>query len=281
MGLSRPSQGMITGCFTPHYIGSQTTQIFMNPLNLLTDAYDRQARLYPALLLISPAVVTGVAIFSAKLTVLQSCGSAVVGFGGAFLLTQLARDAGKSREPLLYKIWGGMPSILILRHSHARYDSITKNRYHKQLSALVKGTKSPTSAEEEADQRAADQIYTAWSHFLRVNARENQKKYPHVFKENINYGYRRNVWGLRPYGIVVSAVCILVAGTLLWFNYKHTGIFTEEVFGALAVSLLFLCLWFFRFTSDWVRVPADAYAERLVETLENMGGKSPVEKKKQ
>ena len=252
----------------------------MNLLNQITDAYDRQARLYPALQLISPVVITCVAIFSAELTVLQSCGSAVVGFGGAFLLTQLARDAGRNREPSLYKIWGGMPSVLILRHSHARYDPITKARYHKQLSTLVNGTKSPTPAEEQADPGAADQIYLAWSHFLRVNARENQKKCPHVFRENVNYGYRRNVWGLRQWGIVVSSVSAFVAGVRLLCIYKNAGIFGEEVFGAFVVSLVFLALWLFRFTSDWVRVAAEAYAERLTETLENIGGKPPVRKKK-
>ncbi len=243
----------------------------MSLLNLISERYDREARLYPALLLITPVVITGVALFAAKLTALQSLGAILVGFGGAFLLTQLARDAGKSGEPSLYKRWGGMPSIAIFRHRNSRLDPITKARYHKQLSTLVKGAKAPTAAEEEADPSAADAIYAAWSHFLRANIRDNPKKAPLLLKENINYGYRRNVWGLRTVGIVLSSACAVAAGGRLWFIYKGTNQASEELVGALIVSLLFLGLWVFRFSADWVRVPADAYAERLVEALETFG----------
>lgn len=250
----------------------------MSLLNLISDRYDREARLYPALLLITPAVITGVALLSAKLTALQSLTTTVVGSGGVFLLAQLARDAGKNGEPSLYKRWGGMPSIAIFRHRNSRLDSITKALYHKQLSALVKGAKAPNAADEEADPSAADAIYTAWSHFLRANVRDNPKKAPLLLKENINYGYRRNVWGLRTVGISISALCAVAAGARLWFIYKGTNHVSEHLGGAFVVSLLFLWLWVFRFTADWVRVPADAYAERLVEALETFGPKTTASK---
>ncbi len=48
----------------------------------------------------------------------------------------------------------------------------------------------------------------------------------------------------------------------------------------MLVSQLFLSLWLFRFSPDWVRVPANAYAERLAESLETMGGKAVAEKTK-
>lgn len=251
----------------------------MSLLNLISERYDREARLYPALLLVAPGVITGVALLSVKLTGLQSLGATLVGFGGAFLLTQLARDAGKTREPSLFKRWGGMPSIAIFRHRHSRLDSITKARYHKQLSTLVKGAKAPTVAEEEADPAAADAVYTAWSHFLRTNVRDNPKRAPLLLKENINYGYRRNVWGLRLIGICLSVVCALTAGVRLWFIHKATGQIDEAVAGALLVAALFLVLWLFCFTANWVRVPAEAYAERLAESLESFGSKTPASTK--
>ena len=169
--------------------------------------------------------------------------------------------------------------MLIFRHAHKRFDSITKARYHKRLAALVKGAKAPTPDEEQANPAAADEVYSAWSHYLRSNTRDT-KKYPLLFQENVSYGYRRNVWGLRPFGIAVSLVCALVVGGRLSFIYKGTGQIEQELAGALAVSLLFLALWLFRFTSDWVRVPANAYAERLAESLEAIGGKAPAEKTK-
>ncbi len=250
----------------------------MNPLNLITDGYDRKARLYPSLLLVAPILVTVIAITSAKLSALQSLGATVAGCGGAFLLSQLARDAGKNGEKKLFEKWAGLPSVAIFRHRDPRLDAITKARYHKRLVTLVKGAKAPTVEGEEADPAGADQVYTAWSTYLRVNTRDT-KKYPLLFQELVNYGYRRNVWGLRTIGIVVSALsCAVTAG---WFYqvYGATGEVGQETAGAFAFALVFLLLWIFRFSSDWVRIPADAYAERLAETVETIGAKTSAPKK--
>jgi len=77
----------------------------MNPLDLITETYNRKARLYPALLLITPIIVTAVTLFSVKILEAKSIVASIGSIGGAFLLTQLARDAGKKREPLLFNIW--------------------------------------------------------------------------------------------------------------------------------------------------------------------------------
>ena len=247
-------------------------------MNLLTEAYSRQARLYPALLLIAPVVLTGAAMFSTKLGGLQSLGVSIVGFGGAFLLAQLARDSGKGREPSLYQAWGGMPSVLVFRHGHRRIDPITKSRYHKQLSTLVEGTKAPSAEDELADPIAADQVYAAWSHFLRASTRDT-KKFPLLFQENVSYGYRRNVWGLRWIGITLCSLCVVGNGVRLEIIHRSTMNISEQIAGALVVSLIFLLLWLFRFTSKWVRIPAEAYAERLAESVDTLSLKQTVGEK--
>src|SRR2546426_1429790 len=178
----------------------------MNPISVVMDTYERKARLYPALLLIAPVVATGAAVLAVRMSILQSIAAVVVACGGAFLLSQLARDAGKRGEKRLFEKWGGLPSVRIFRHRDTQLDSITKARYHARLATLVGGTKIPTVGEEQADAAAADRVYMAWSNYLRVSTRD-VKKYSLVFKENVDYGYRRNVWGLRPIGILTCAAC--------------------------------------------------------------------------
>jgi hypothetical protein len=246
----------------------------MNPVNLISDVYDRKARLYPALVLVAPIVATTVAILSPQFTGWQSLAAAFAGTGTSFFFTQLARDAGKQREEALFASWGGKPSVTMFRHRDSRIDSITKDRYHRKLASLVKGTKPPSISAEQADPEGADKIYTAWSHYLRSNTRDT-KKYTLVFQENINYGYRRNVWGLRVIGIVVSSVCCVVALGWLWLIFDHGKRPTLQAWAALAWSFAFLLLWLFRFTARWVRIPADAYAERLVESVELFPVKKP------
>jgi hypothetical protein len=245
----------------------------MTPINIITDGYERKARLYPALWLISPVIVTGVALLTAKFNMLQSLAGGVVGCGGAFLLTQLARDAGKKHEASLFAKWGGLPSVTIFRHRDSRLDSITKARYHKKLAALVKEVKAPTPEQEHADPAAADAVYTAWSNYLRVNTRDT-KKFALLFQENVAYGCRRNLWGLRALGITVSILSLGVCGVRLYLVHSKNGEIDEVVAGAAAFAALMLLLWLFRFTGDWVRVPADAYAERLAESVETLATKA-------
>jgi hypothetical protein len=249
----------------------------MNPFNLISDGYERKARLYPALIVMAPVLVTVIAIVSEKLSAVQSLGATVAGCGGAFLLSQLARDAGKNGEKALFERWAGLPSVAIFRHRDTRLDAITKARYHKKLVTLVKGTKAPTVEGEEADPVGADQVYTAWSTYLRVSTRDT-KKYPLLFQELVNYGYRRNVWGLRTVGIVVSGLSCVVAAGRFYQLYRAAGEIGQEIAGAFAFAFVFLLLWIFRFSSDWVRITADAYAERLAETVDTVAGKAPAPK---
>jgi len=196
------------------------------------------------------------------------CG-VVVSCGGLFLLAQFARDAGKGKEATLFDKWGGVPSVCIFRHADPRIDAITKARYHGRMSDLVKEAKPPSADEEAANPIAADGVYTSWSTYVRVNTRDT-RKYALLFQENINYGYRRNVWGLRPTGIAVASVSLAGALAWLYFRYKSAGQISFELIIASVGTLIWLLLWLFHFTADWVRVPADAYAERLVEAIDSL-----------
>jgi hypothetical protein len=244
----------------------------MSVISLITDSYERKARLYPALVLTVPVAVTAIAMFSGSLTAARSLGAIFVALGGVFLLSQLARDAGKRGEKVLFARWNGMPSVAIFRHQDRRLDPITKLRYHKKLSTLVKA-KAPTAEEEQLDPVAADAVYTAWSTYLRIHTHDT-KKYYLLFQENVNYGYRRNVWGMRTIGIVSSVLCVAISAERFTMLYRATGHAQEDLALACILAFVFFVLWTIRFTPNWVRLPADAYAERLAETVDVIGNTS-------
>jgi len=245
----------------------------MNLPKVILDVYERKARLYPALLLIAPLIGVATTMLTAHLSSLQSFVAGVVGCGGAFLLTQFTRDAGKKHEVFLFAKWGGVPSITVFRHRDTRIDAITKARYHIKLAGFVKETRAPTPEQEQADPIATDAVYAAWSNFLRANTRD-RKKFALLFQENVSYGYRRNVWGLRGLGISLSLLCSVACVVRLSIIHYSTGIIDEAVVGAGVIAASMLYLWVFRFTADWVRVPADAYAERLAECVESFGAEA-------
>ncbi|CAJ2377214.1 MAG: hypothetical protein IBGAMO2_50033 [Arenicellales bacterium IbO2] len=120
----------------------------------------------------------------------------IAGCGGSFLFAQIARDRGKKQEQTLFQRWGGMPSVAIFRYRDPRLSAITKTKCHQTLTRLVTDTDAPTPEQEKTDPESADAVYSAWSDFLRTGTR-NRDDFYLLHKENINYGYRRNVWGLR------------------------------------------------------------------------------------
>ncbi|WP_342750853.1 hypothetical protein OH491_03165 [Termitidicoccus mucosus] len=241
----------------------------MNLLKIITDPYDRKARLWPALLLVFPVVITIITLLSEKLGLLQQFLAIIIGCGGAFLCTQFARDSGKRKESKLFKKWGGMPSVAILRHSDNQLNPITKLNYHKRLACMVENTCAPTSEQEADNKTEADKIYEAWSNYLRAMTRDTQK-YALLFHENISYGFRRNIRGLRSYGISVSVICIILCGLAFWHTYEATGEIETTRLVSVSISAIFLFLWSFVFTDSWVLIPAQAYAERLMESIETI-----------
>ena len=240
--------------------------------SIITNGYERKARLYPALLLIAPIVAVGVALLSSKIAGLQALLFGVAVCGGAFLLTQLARDAGKRKEKDLFELWGGVPSVAIFRHRDVQLDQATKKRYHKKLSSLVEEAEAPSAEEEENDPDVTDDIYSAWSNFLRSNTRD-KNTFNLLFQENINYGYRRNVWGMRSIGIITSLLSIFGSAIKIYYTYQSTAQFDSPSIMAGVFSLCILALWVFCFTADWVRIPANAYAERLMESIDVLSNK--------
>jgi len=223
---------------------------------------------------LSPLVVTGVTSLAGRVSLSESFVGGLAVLGGAFLLAQLARDGGKKREPSLFAGWGGIPSVGIFRHRDARVDAITKARYHEKLSKLVAGAKAPSVADEDSDPVAADAVYLAWSTFVRTHARD-AKKFALLLKENISYGYRRNLLGLRPLGIGIALVSMVMSGFHLYRLRESGGEVNASIAIALVFAIVMLCLWIFRFNVEWVRVPADAYAERLAEAVDSLTDSAP------
>ena len=90
----------------------------------------------------------------------------------------------------------------------------------------------------------------------------------------MNYGFRRNVLGLRPIGIRVCVVSCLISVAWACFLLYQTWKITPEVSCLLFLSIVLLCFWLFIVSKDWVRIPAYAYAERLVETIDDVANRN-------
>ena len=236
--------------------------------SFLLDPYDRTARLYPAIFTVAPIVGLILGMLQADLKVLEFLLAAAVAGGGAFFVSHFARDAGDRIQSQLFEAWDGMPSVAILRHRDTTIDPITKARYRKRLVKLVSGTKNITVAQERNDPAAADATYLAWSTYLRVRTR-NSKRFNLIGIENINYGYRKNMLGLRKSGIALSLISTLGTVAITVTSARSAPPNLQLIVIDEVLFLLFM-FWTFSVNRKWVKQAANAYACRLIESVELM-----------
>ncbi|MGD0640162.1 MAG: hypothetical protein ABSC22_05385 [Roseiarcus sp.] len=246
----------------------------------LLDPYGRQARLFPALLVILPAVSLILVWFPALWSILGALVSLASSFGLILLLSQIARDRGKRLEPELYKSWGGKPSVALLRHSDERIDEHTKARYRTFLQEKLPQLPLPTPEEELANPTAADRAYESVTAWLLTQTRDT-KKFSILFRENISYGFRRNLWGLKPLGVttavVTAGISTVAAGYL---SFVESAAPRPEIVVVTIVAWLFSIFWIVVVNSDWVRLPADAYGMQLLAACDTLNSKGVAKPRK-
>jgi len=225
----------------------------------LPDAYTWRARIAPVLVVISPllALATGAFLTNSGLAV----GGGVAAIALLLFAAELSRDAGKALEPRLWRSWGGPPTTQKLRFRGAS-DRGSVARLHRQVEAAT-GVELPDAEAENADPDGADLLYADAVRDLRELTRD-QGSFRLAFEENVSYGFRRNLLGVRPIGIVLAAATL--AGSIA-FVLAGSGDVADRI---APVSLASLCslvvgLVLLRCVTDsWVRQAADRYAERLL-----------------
>ena len=246
-------------------------------ISRVADPYDRQARLYPALLALAPAILTVSCLYGAHASLLSSGAAIVVSCGMMFWLANLARDRGKTLEPALFAAWGGKPSVQLLRHRDSRIDAVTKQRYHAKLSAKMR-VEIPTQELEARDPAQADAVYESATKWLLERTRDT-RCFALLFKENISYGFRRNMLGLKPYGtgLAVAALIwsLIASGVAQTHDLSASSLFRisdipPNHLMAIAGSGLILLMWLGGTTKERVRIVAFAYAERLLAACETI-----------
>ena len=251
-------------------------------INITTmfDSYGRQARLYPGLLTLFPLLLAAIAWFPALitsstggtlLTVASSCGI-LYGLG------VVSRSQGKKVEKRLIREWGGWPTTIWLRHASDCLQPQTLARYHRYLIANVPGLWLPTHEDEAKDPQKADLAYASGVKWLQERCRG--KGFPLVAKENAEYGFRRNLRGMRPIGLTA---CVLAAGlSMLAIVDEHhdralalsslsTGqgwsILTTTspaIIAATIVNVVAILGWLMIVRDSWVRDAGDQFARALL-----------------
>jgi hypothetical protein len=224
------------------------------------DSYTLQARFMPVLIVALPGLVLlgGTVASGTRLGI--ATGAAVT--VAATLAGQLGRDRGRQLQPDLWVSWGGSPTVQRMRYCNAKSKERTR-RLHEGIEVLLR-LRLPVARQEGEDPDSADERYDEAIAGL-IGLTRDPKRFPLVAAENINYGQRRNLFGLRTPGIAISAITLVCTAALLFLgsgSLSHRTVLYAPAAGVALLEFLFLLT---MVTPNWVRVPAEAYADRLIE----------------
>ena len=245
-------------------------------LKNIFDYYGRTARLYPSLIILSPIILTFIALAPDTFqSWSQSAAFIATVVAALYLVSSIARSRGKAVEGSLLTEWGGWPSTILLRHSDGVIEASTKARYHQALQILCPDLTFPTAADEIANRAAADKIYRSVCERL-IEFRRGPE-WNLLLQENAAYGFRRNLLGLKFSGIAISTVVAIITAAYWWFAASSPATpaqvsaavlawpmpaFLIACDVSLAIALLFVV------TNIWVRQASNDYARALLRTLE-------------
>jgi len=245
----------------------------------VTDSYDRQARVYPALLALLPLFALVTLLYGSKASALTGVLTIAVSCGGLYLMTNFCRELGKRLQERLYREWGGKPTTQLLPHRDGTIEGVTKRRYHAFLAAKINAA-FPDREQEESNPYTADETYQSGLRWLVDHTRpEDGKQFDLLFRENIVYGFRRNALGTKPFGLAIAI------GSLLWVLAREKvisgstwrlvdlaalGRLSDAAVASIVVSTVMLLAWVFFFTKSSVRNAAVTYAEALLRTCDTL-----------
>jgi len=231
-------------------------------MNILVDPYARPARLAPALLALLPVFITVAVWFPA----LYNFGAGLVGLavtcGLALWLADFARGRGRAIELRLFGRQGGNARTW-LRHRSTHLSADSRRACHSWLAKRVPEWCPPTEEEENENPDRADDIYDRAVMWLIEYTRDT-KKYALLFKENVTYGFRRNLLGLKWLGTSVAILATCGNGFLIRISASQEPTVLSVGYAALAVSALATLAWAGSVNQRRVIDAADGYARQLM-----------------
>ncbi len=233
------------------------------------DPYERQARLYPMLLVVLPPALGTFAWLPPSDNIIGLMGGAFTTIALAAFMGQVVRDQGKKRESDLFHRWGGKPSVHALSFNGGYFDHDTIARIHRKINELDSDLSLPSSPEDEAaSPERARRAYESANELL-LSLTRDREQFRLVFAENMNYGYRRNLWAMKPAALVLAVLGVVASGVRLYVDVVSTAAISWIAVIAVLIGVVLTVFWFLRVNALWVRVAADAYARQLASAIQS------------
>lgn len=238
-------------------------------MNGLFDAYTLKARALPAAMILLPIFTTALLCYPSLMDSRFFLPLSFIAVAVISVMANVVRTWGKKEEPTLFKNWGGIPSVILLRESDRTLESKAKYRYRQFLANQLSNIVMPSPAVETRDPDFADRQYLQASNWLLSNTRDIHK-YPLIHAENINYGYRRNMYASKIPAICICQAAIVFSAVFIFEQWARTHEITHTLpLINIALQILLLIAWALGVTKGWVKETAFEFARQLITACDN------------
>ena len=229
------------------------------------DAYERKARLAPAVLTVIPAIVLVLSLnLPTESWVIKCLGAG--GVGGLLIvgLTQFASTAGNQFGKKFWEKKGGLPTNAWLRRDHKGHATAQKEQWYAAIKRLT-GLDIFVVIETRPDEEDAviNDALNQVRHKLRGKAMAKMLE-----THNQEYGFARNLAGMR--WLLIGIAIIGLAGCGLAWVY-HRGSAWGTLVNGLLTAIDFC---FFIWLPGYVERAGVRYAESFFPALLAVAGKT-------
>ena len=247
------------------------------------DTYSLKARVFPALIAGLPVLALLFVLVPWNYLGLPHLIVVAVGVVLLFAFADVGRRVGKHVQARLGT--GASPNQW--HRGNTDVAEGAKDRYRTFVAKQLNAT-PPTADEELNDINRANDFYLSAGNWLREHTRDT-RVFAILFAENITYGFRRNLLGLRTPALVCNLFVAVVCAAILYFKPPYfVGLphVDEKMVAVLSAVVLHSAYMLFAVKDAGVREASRAYGRQLIlscETLmkkESPSSRSATRKKK-
>ncbi len=234
----------------------------MNYLFKIYDVYNIRVRMSVGIITIAPIILSLYLLIPEVQNISFTAVIIITSLGMCNLMISLSRYFSRKASSKCFSSL--LPAQQMLLPDDTTLDAITKKRYHEFFLSKVKGlsfTDTPSNVKNSCNSAIA---------WLIAQTR-NAEKFPLIKEESINFGFAKNLYGLKPIGIVISSSLFLVESGILVIKVRYSlDILTfPNLVAAIVMSLTFLLLWTFAVRKDWILDSGKKYARVLLSACDS------------
>lgn len=234
----------------------------MNHLLKIYDTYNIRVRMSVGIIIITPLILSLYLLIPDTRNIAFTTVIIITSFGMCNLMISLSRYL--SRKAISKCFPDLLPAQQMLLSNDTTLDATTKKRYQEFFLSKIKDL-SFTNDSDDIKINCNSAI--TW---LIAQTRDAEK-FPLIKEETINFGFAKNLYGLKTIGIVISSSLFVIESCILFIKIKYSLEVLEfpNLIAATIISLAFLLLWIFAIKKNWVIDSGKKYARALLSACDS------------